>query len=315
MGQASRLKRQRRTSEKIIEPRSFILTDYLIGFFDVVGQSTKLRQLKQVPTTDTETQQTIALLKQTVGVVLGVRRMFDDFFQAASQPTSYLKSLPPAAQQQVLSATRSEVKRWGISDSLIVAVPLMETGNPTLAVNGVRQSLIAAAGMWLLSLAAGHPLRGGIDVGVGLQIGPNEVYGSALDSAYRLESKVAGGPRIVVGATCIDYLNSVASRAASDPLKQLAQHAARECLSLLRQDEDGQFIVDGLGPVMLNLVQTADALGNKGELRSVATTAHDAVKKQLAEARASGNVTLISRYEALQRYFDSNIGGWQTTSA
>src|SRR5258705_788416 len=92
------------------------------------------------------------------------------------QPTSFARSLPTASRRQVAAATAARVMYWGVSDSMIVAVPLMEQTNPAIAVNGVRQSLIAAAGMWLLWLSAGHPIRGGVDVGVGIQIADNEVY-------------------------------------------------------------------------------------------------------------------------------------------
>lgn len=289
---------------------SFVLTDYFIGFFDVLGQSTKLRDLQQVPTTDAERERAIAILKQTVGVVLGVRSIFDDFFKFAGQPTSFARSLPPAAQRQVITATASKVLHWGISDSMIVAVPLMETANPAQAVNGVRQSLLAAAGMWLLSLAAGHPLRGGVDVGVALQIRDNEVYGAALDRAYRLESAVAGGPRIVVGETCIDYLRFIRQRGATDALGEMAQRTAQECLSMFRQDEDGQAIIDGLGPVVREIFQIVGAPSGNGGLGSTVASAHAVVRKQLSDARAIGDAKLTARYESLGRYFDRNISAW-----
>ena len=45
----------------------------------------------------------------------------------------------------------------------------------------------------------GRPLRGGIDVGLGLEITADEVYGPALERAHYLESRLADYPCVLVG--------------------------------------------------------------------------------------------------------------------
>lgn len=61
----------------------------------------------------------------------------------------------------------------------------------------------------LASLASKHPMRGGIDVGLATEIGPEEIYGTALERGYLLERDVARYPRIVIGDELWKYLNAV----------------------------------------------------------------------------------------------------------
>ena len=59
---------------------------YMVGVFDICGQSRKLRQEAGIPLSDdgVELQRIIANLKDTAGVVIGFRRLFRGFFGAAS---------------------------------------------------------------------------------------------------------------------------------------------------------------------------------------------------------------------------------------
>lgn len=290
-----------------------ILCHHLIGFFDVLGQSNQLRQLTKLPETDDERAETIQLLKRTAGVVLGVRGMFKDFFEAVCTPTPFALSLPPAPRRQLLDATQAEVSYRGVSDSFIVAVSLADTGMPTTPVNGVFRSFVAASGMWLLSLSVGHPLRGGIEVGLGMDVGDGEVYGPVLDRAYHLESKVAGGPRLVVGDTCVDYLNFMRKRQTADVYQQIAAKAADFCLSMLMRDQDGTVVLDPLGERMLEIARTTGWSRGRSGTRGIidrVKPAHDVVRQQLMRAELLKDEKLIPRYRNLLAYFDHRAALW-----
>ncbi|MCY4122987.1 MAG: hypothetical protein OXG72_18925 [Acidobacteria bacterium] len=63
---------------------------YMIGVFDVLGQSRKLRAQTGIPLGDDpiERQSAVANLKDTAGVVIGFRGLFRKFFEGAvSAPT------------------------------------------------------------------------------------------------------------------------------------------------------------------------------------------------------------------------------------
>jgi hypothetical protein len=294
---------------KMTNKNSAVFCHHLVGFFDVLGQSSRLRQLTKLPETDAERAEVIRLLKNTAGVVLGVRRMFRDFFQSAGTSTPFVGSLPAPMREQLLQATQADVTYRGISDSFIVTVCLGDTGVATTPVNGVYRAFVAASGMWLLSLSVGHPIRGGLDVGLGIDIEKDEVYGPVLDCAYHLESKVAGGPRIVVGDVCVDYLNFVSRRPADDIHKQIASEVARFCLSMLRQDSDGVTTLDPLGERMLELTK-APPTSSGNSIADRVKPAHDVVRQQLADAELQNDRKLIARYRSLLQYFDESASRW-----
>jgi hypothetical protein len=286
-----------------------VLCHHLVGFFDVLGQSSKLRQLNGLPESEAQRLEMIRVLKETVGVVLGVRRMFRDFFGAFEGPTEFAKALSGPERELLMTATNTKVVYRGISDSFIVTVCLAETGLAPAPMSGVYRAFVAAAGMWLLALSVGHPIRGGIDVGLAIDIDDDEIYGPVLDSAYRLESRVAGGPRIVVGDGCVDYLRFVEARPPTDVHAHVASGMASWCLSMLRHDHDGVVTLDPLGDRMRE-ISTAAAGKPGASIGDRVKPAHDVVRRQLADARGRGDTKLASRYEQLLNYFDERAGNW-----
>ena len=181
----------------------------------------------------------------------------------------------------------SNVICWGVSDSIFVAVPLAWTRHPAARVADVYRSLLAAGSMWLLGLSTNHPIRGGMEIGTGIDIDPGEIYGQALESAYHLESKVAKLPRIVVGPECVRFLKAVrGSGRASDVRSRLAASMADLCLPMLRQDTDGNMVVHGLGKAMLE--QTRDV----PDFRDQFSLAHDNVRAHCRHFRVAGDEKL-----------------------
>lgn len=315
MGRASREKRNRRARDgagsETARGRDRILAYHLVGFFDVLGQSSRLSHLTRLPETAEERAATLRLLKDTAGTVIGVRRMFRDFFNEIDAPTPFAQSVPAEQRQQVIDATRASLIHWGVSDSVIVAVSLRDSEHPCTPVNGVYRAFVAAAGMWLLSLSVNHPLRGGLEVGLAIDISDREIYGPALDRAYRLESEVAGGPRIVVGKTCVDYLNAQhVRRNASDVGERLAAGVADFCLSMLRQDTDAVIVLDALGDRMVELARTMTQFTGESISDRIGP-AHDVVRQQLQQAEAAKNHKLIARYQQLLAYFDERAPSWR----
>ena len=282
----------------------------MIGVFDVLGQSRKLREQTRVPLNDDpgELQCLVDNLKDTAGVVLGFRRLFRTNFRAAAQHTDRAASLPAHQRAEMLAAMTSEILCWGVSDSIFVAVPLARTRHPAARVADVFRSLLAASSMWLFGLSTNHPIRGGMEIGTGIDIEPGEIYGQALEAAYRLESTVARLPRIVVGSKCIEFLEEVKrSGNVSDAGSRSAAIIADLCLSMVRQDTDGNTVVDGLGRTML--VQSLEL----PDFRDQVSRAHDNVRARLHHFRGAGDTELASRYETLLAYFDECAPKWHAT--
>ena len=144
--------------------------DYLVLFLDVLGQRQHLREMIGMPATGEEKTRFVSLLRETLNVVLTLRDSFKTFFEAVSTEAPFAANLPPSARDKIRQVRRAEVFYHGFSDSIIVAVPLKNDDENCTPMNGVHRALVAACGLPLLSLAAGHPLRGGLDVGVGTRL-------------------------------------------------------------------------------------------------------------------------------------------------
>ncbi len=283
---------------------------YMIGVFDVLGQSRKLRQQTGVPLLGdpVEQRRLVANLKDTAGVVIQLRRLFKMFFESATQSIGRADSLPEPQRSEMLAAMTSNVLLWGVSDAIFVAVPLDWERHPAARVFDMFRSLLAAGSVWLAALSANHPIRGGMEIGTGIDLEPGEIYGQGLEAAYHLESRIAGYPRIVVGPTCVNFLEAVKrSEDASDVGSRMAASVADLCLSILRQDTDGNTVVDGLGQTMLE--QSREVPDIRGQF----LRAHNNVRTQYRHFRDTGNEKLAARYEALRAYFDERAPKWCTT--
>jgi hypothetical protein len=188
---------------------------YVVGFFDLLGQQERLRGLRQLPNKDNPAEIDAArqTLRQTWGAVQALRELYTRAFAAFEKRTDDDRVRQGFTQTQIQAAhqlTSNAICVGGFSDSLIAYVSL-NTENATLPAKGIFGILAATAMTYHWCLANGHPLRGGIDVGLGIELGPNEIYGPVLSRAYSLESDIAGYPRIVIGDELISYLHALQS--------------------------------------------------------------------------------------------------------
>jgi hypothetical protein len=137
------------------------LAYYFVAFVDLLGQSDQLSRLKSIPSADEEKEATIAIMKETGGVVRNVRNSFKEYFETS-------KEMSPGALENVPSERREEFKKirdlkvfqTGFSDSFVVAVPLQVEGGTdpvglARAANDVWNALMGLAGLSLVALSQG----------------------------------------------------------------------------------------------------------------------------------------------------------------
>jgi hypothetical protein len=183
------------------------LSYYLVAFLDVLGQRESLRQITRLPRTPSEYIETTRLLRNTVGVVLGLRRAFQQYFESFAN----LK-VPDSAGDAVLRVKIEEAIHSGtdfreFSDSFVISVPLKSEEEPLAPAIRIYSALISACFLMIVSFKGAHPIRGGIDVGLGMNIAPGEMYGRALERSHFLESCVAKHPRVLIGEELWQYLS------------------------------------------------------------------------------------------------------------
>jgi hypothetical protein len=145
-------------------------------------------------------------------------------------------------------------------------------------------------------------VRGGIDVGLGLEIFDGEYYGRALVEAYRLESNEAQYPRVLVGSGLTRYLDATEKAAPTFDARvaEIVLQAVRTCreLLLLADPDDHKLAVD---PLIVTTLE--DGSARAAELGAqVVSRAQTMVR----EFRNQGNKELAQRYERLGRFLDAS---------
>jgi hypothetical protein len=183
------------------------LNYYLVAFLDVLGQRENLRQMKHLPRTPSEYSETVRLLRSTVGVVLGLRKTFQQYFESFASLRLPDSGGDRVLRSQVENAMNSPTEFRVFSDSFVISVPLKSDDEPLAPAIGIFSALISACFVMIAALRGTHPIRGGIDVGLGMEIAPGEIYGPALERAHFLESCVAEHPRILIGDELWQYLS------------------------------------------------------------------------------------------------------------
>ncbi len=277
---------------------------YLVLFIDLLGQREQLRALRGIPATAEERAPFIDRIRQSFGRVIALRDGFDNLFKNARTYRPRAKLVAPELRDQFLDAMAfPETEFYGMSDSLVVAVPLRGQDENCRGMNGVHQALVAAAGMMVIMLAGEVVFRGGMDVGVGAPIDGKEIYGPCLERAVWLEERVAEYPRIVVGGELINYLTSVSQQTCQTIKGQIARENAQRCLKMIVQDTDKKPMLDFLGATVKESV--GGAVNSQ-----IVQQAYDFVVTEVGRFREQGDRKLAGRYARLLKYMDARCGLW-----
>jgi hypothetical protein len=282
----------------------FLFQHYLVVFFDHLGQREKLRKLTGIPISEDEKQKFIEITKESVGRVLNIRDLFKNYFNSASSYMPDVTLVPPECRDEFLaSQKKAVVSFYGISDAMIIAVPLMSVDENCAAINGIIDALVATCGIGLLSLSIHVPMRAGLDVGVATQIDDNEIYGPALESVFYLESKLAEYPRSLVGKELVNYLLWVERQTSETRIGLVAKGAAKFCREMIIQDTDGRYMLDFLGS---KIKEASDGVIDQ----KLVADAFEFVISQYTKYSKEENETLTSRYYRLLWYFHSRKNIW-----
>ncbi|MFZ3256273.1 MAG: DUF5677 domain-containing protein, partial [Candidatus Acidiferrales bacterium] len=243
------------------------------------------------------------VLRQTAGFVVDLRNVFQHQFEI------FEKSVDMGAH----SKEPVRPNFVGFSDSFVTSVPLRSDDAGLVRVVTVFSALSAAAIVMLTSLASRHPLRGGIDVALATEIGPGEIYGTALARAYVLESEVAQYPRIVVGEEFWKYLNAAIAEfeKGSTPVAKSITAIVKRIMGLMAVDGDGKRILDYLGPTM---VEHAGPDLPK-HVKHMVQPIYEFVLAEQVRQVARGDAKLIARYEQFRRYVESRLPLWGLSSS
>jgi len=177
---------------------------YLVAFIDILGQRDKMSRIALPPLQ--EDADTIDRFRQDIlqlyNNVKAFRTVFADALEGFAQGGIEHNEIPEQAKSFLTKLREYPITYRTFADSVLIHIRLKgdEMQYAGRAICGV---LGASAIAFNSCMAMGVPIRGGIDLGFAMNIGPDEIYGPALSSAHYLESKIADYPRIVLGDTLI----------------------------------------------------------------------------------------------------------------
>ncbi|PLX96052.1 MAG: hypothetical protein C0621_02610 [Desulfuromonas sp.] len=290
--------------EKVCENDELLAGYYLVAFFDLLGQQKELREIKSLPNPEDDIAVKIFTdrVKQTYGAVKNMRSYFRDFFDSFIESNAEKYQLDPAQRAIFEQCKSNKIKIQQFSDCIAIFLPLRDDINK-LPTRGILGVLAAAATTSLRCLAHGHPIRGGIDIGVALEIDQDEIYGPALSRAYNLENSVAQYPRVVIGEELFKYLRLHANQVETDFFSKISKETAKSCLSLLALDDDGYPFIDFLGEDFKKSMEDFFRSG-------VIDRAYDFVLSESKKHQEERNPKLAFKYTLLRNYFEDRMENW-----
>jgi hypothetical protein len=276
------------------------LSIYLVVYIDLLGQSAELEKVRDMPETDVEIEAASVAIDQSAGRVLRLRNRFQGVVSELMSAHSQLVELIAPEHRESFMRLQPQVNQIGFSDTFVVSVPLQERGEPegpARAASAVYNVLVGVAGISLVALSEGVPLRGGLQVGPAVDIFPQEVYGAPLVDAYRLESQVAEYPRTAVSPDFFGYLEYLARLPSDCRFNDYAATKAGQCYRLICQaPDDGRPMLHMLSPEVTKAAP---------EFEPYRAPAHKWVTSQLDRYRRERNQKLADRYARLARYFET----------
>lgn len=289
------------------EQKKYDFRHYVVAFLDILGQRDLLRKLKSLPDQgDQEEFDTfISIIKQTLGATKTFRSLFFNFFNSFKKERPIPNGLSP--EQIVTYKKLKEIgetlvpKLQTFSDTIILYVPLSDDDGNVYA-DGIFTTLISIAGSFIGMMAANYIFRGGIDIGIAVEINEQEVYGPAVLKAYDLESKIAKYPRIVMGDELINFLRNSTQLPESSVNSMHNRVMSLKCFELLFEDGDGRFALDCLGEGVQKIAGE--------DFAPLVPKAVNFLQRQTEMVKQKKNPDLILRYESLSNYFNERLDLW-----
>ena len=213
---------------------------YVCSLIDILGQKEKLMKLN-----DINLAESIPIFRQTYGNVKKFRKYTNDSINFVNQ----IKSKHNFKN----NFTSNPIEMKSFSD-LITSYVLLGKDEHKLQFQGIYFLLLSNCEVFLKMLANGTALRGGIDLGMAIKNDENELYGSALLNPYIIESKVSKSIRIVIGQTLYNHIQEISrNEDLADNLLDLNIRYAQLCKKLIKQDNDGEYILDYLSDEFLEM--------------------------------------------------------------
>jgi hypothetical protein len=275
---------------------------YCVTFIDVLGQRAELNRLRTPRSLSQE--DLIQAMNSTLGKVLGLRDTMLHLVWSqrvmAIAKHEVFREFPENVRNWLDLVTRTHLGFQYFSDSLIAYWALPE-GSGAATSFALFSVLATAKILMLRSFANRCALRGGIEIGYGIEWEPLQFYGPVLNDAYQLESRIAAYPRVLIGGRLLASLQRSASQSDATPETTFERHWGARALSLLYPDSDGWYVLDFLGIHPSTLAMP--------DFPALVKSAIAFVRSQ--DSRFRGDEKLHARYQRLMQYCQKREEEWK----
>jgi hypothetical protein len=281
---------------------------YVVAFIDVLGQKEAFEGILHLPKNEHEMQRLIKADKETAFFVETLRESFEKFFNETTSEKEAIVKVAEKNKEQFDKIRKATMKYRRFSDCIQVFVPLNSEEYHAPCINGVFSILVATGSIMLLSLSAKKPLRVGIDVVIGIELSGGEVYGPGFFNAYKLESKIAKHPRIVLGNEFVNYLGNLICKnpQSAKPVEEdieACSIVAKMCMNMIIKDTDDHYILNYLGKSFKEYCVEGLPDKEKCEYFGCIEKAKLFVNEEKNRWESKGDAKLASRYSSLCDYF------------
>jgi hypothetical protein len=277
---------------------------WCVAFIDLLGQREAFKRSDFIPdaANPEQTEAFKEAVRASVGTIRSMRALHARFKSGMTEAKGDDDPFVGLPEDKVKLARRwqvTHVREFNISDGMMLACPL-KPKDDDVPLRGVYETFLTCAALMLAQLALGRPLRGGIDVGTGVEI-DNELFGASLVKAYEIESERAQYPRIVLGNDFMNCLRSAHQQSPTGLRAEFERGMAQHMLRGTKVDEDGENILDYAGP------ELRAELGGAPYTTTILADARAFAQRAREEFRRTSNEKLFGRYSQLVRYLDRSL--------
>jgi len=276
---------------------------WAVAFIDLLGQSDKMEQLTYIPDSAETNSQFKSLIGKTFLAVEKLHTSCESMFQSFCDREPSIELPQGFSLEQYHQCIRSKISFQRFSDGLVAFVS-MKPDSGHLPMNSLS-GLLGSLGILMPAfLSMEIPFRCGVEVGLGMEMNPGELYGPALRSAYLLESTIAQYPRIVLGDSLISYAKKSAASDGGSVDDAISHTLASRLLERCSVDADGYVVLDYLGEKFISDLQGLE------DKKQVMGKAYEFALAEHTRFRKLKNSKLAFRYATLLSYFETNRSNW-----
>jgi len=285
-----------------------------VAFVDLLGQQAAFLKMDYVPTDESQREAFVAEVQASIGTIRTMRALLEQFREGLGrtnvEPGDPLFDLPAEARDRITAMKARVVREHRWSDGFMLACPLKPRPGHSIPIMAVYDILCSCATLMLVQLAMGRPVRGGVDVGAGMEL-DGELFGACIVKAYQLESKVARSPRLVVGDELVRYLRASTVAPGDADERKLERGMSTALLPLIVPDPiDGKMVIDFAGAQLRDFLQGSSPTPDTVKLFADGLAFAESALHKYAACRDDKELELLWKYTRLTEYLRSRAWLW-----